>query len=176
MVSTVQTSANFKEDLNAVLLFFKGPSHPFKKRNKIFYQTVAAITFLLSVIVFFMHEWILIGVILSVAFVIYVISTVPPIDVEHKFTPLGVENAGAFYRWIELYAFWFEKKWDYEILVLQTRLPMPAQLRIVLKDTSKDKVKDIIGKYLLYYENPPKSFIDNVSDWFSTKFPLEPIT
>ena len=66
-------------DLNEVLLFWKSPSHPFKKRNRLFYQTVAAITFLLVVIVFFLREFILIGVILSIAFVVYAISSVPPV-------------------------------------------------------------------------------------------------
>ena len=94
-----------KPDLNEILLSWKSPSHPFKKRNRIFYQTVAAITFLLVVIVFFLHEFMLIGVILSVAFVVYVISTVPPVEVEHKVTPLGFENAGKLFRWMELYAF-----------------------------------------------------------------------
>src|SRR3989304_9772352 len=93
-----------RPDLNEILLSWKGPSHPFKKRNKIFYQTVAALTFLLVVIVFFLREFMLIGVILSITFVVYAISSVPPVEVEHKITPLGLENAGRLFRWIELAA------------------------------------------------------------------------
>lgn len=162
-----------KPDLNEVLLSWKSASHPFKKRNKIFYQTVAALTFLLVVIVFFLHEFMLIGVILSIAFVVYVISTVPPVEVEHKFTPLGFENAGRLFRWFELYAFWFEERWGYKTLVIQTRLPFPAQVRAVLGEVSEEKVKDIIGKYLLYMEKPPKSWTDNFSEWLNKKIPLE---
>lgn len=174
-----QTASAIKNqpDLNEVLLSWRSPSHPFKKRNRVFYQTVAAITFLLVVIVFFLREFMLIGVILSVAFVVYVISTVPPIEVEHKLTPLGFENAGRLFRWIELAAFWFEEKWGYKTLVMQTRLPFPAQIRAVLsKDTSEEKAKGIIGKYLLHLEKPPKSWTDNFSDWLSQKIPLETTT
>ncbi len=160
-------------NLNDILLSWKSPSHPFKKRDRVFYQTVAALTFLMVVIVLLLHEFMLIGVILSLTFVVYAISTVPPVEVEHKITPLGFENAGRFFRWVELVAFWFEEKWGNKTLVMQTRIPFPGQVRAVLKDTSEDKIKGVMGKYLFFLEKPPKSFVDNFSDWLSRKIPLE---
>lgn len=173
-MSTAAPSAiQNRPDLNEIILSWKSPSHPFKKRNRMFYQTVAALTFLLVVIVFFMHEFMLIGVILSISFVVYVISTVPPVEVEHKVTPIGIDNAGRLFHWTELYSFWFEEKWGSTIMVVSTRIPFPAQLRIVLGNTDKEKLKDVIGKYLLFIEKPPKSWADNFSDWLSNKIPLE---
>jgi hypothetical protein len=163
-----------KPNLNEILLSWKGPSHPFKKRDKVFYQTVAALTFLFVIIVFFLQEFLLIGVILSIAFVVYVISTVPPIEVEHKITPLGFENAGRLFRWVELYGFWIEKKWNYEILIIQTRLAFPGQVMAVLnKDVDEKQVKEVVGKYLLFMEKPPKSVVDSLSGWLTDKFPLD---
>ena len=115
----------------------------------------------------------LIGVILSISFLVYVISTVPPVEVEHKVTPLGFENAGRLFHWIELYSFWFEERWGYKILVIATRLAFPAQVRAVLHEMSQEKVKEIAGRYLLYLEKPPKSWADNFSDWINQKIPLE---
>lgn len=171
--ATVSGQLKDKPNLNEVLLSWKGPSHPFKKRNKVFYQTVAALTFLLVVIVFFLHEFMLIGVILSIAFVVYVISTVPPVEVEHKITPLGFENAGRLFRWMELYAFWFEEKLGYKTLVIQTRLPFPSQIRAVTGESKDGQLKEIIGKYLLFLEKPAKTWTDSLADWFSQKIPLE---
>lgn len=162
-----------KPDLNEILLSWKGPSHPFKKRNRVFYQTVAALTFLLVVIVFFLHEFMLIGVILSLAFVVYAISSVPPVEVEHKITPIGFDNAGRLFHWIELYSFWFEEKWGYKILVIATRLPFPSQVRAVLRDVTEEKIKEIVGRYLLYLEEPPKNWADSFSNWMNKKIPLE---
>ena len=162
-----------KPNLNEILLSWKSPSHPFKKRNRVFYQTVAALTFLLVVIVFFLHEFMLIGVILSVAFVVYAISSVPPVEVEHKLTPIGFENAGRIFHWIELYSFWFEEKWGYKILVIATRLPFPSQVRVVLHDVTEEKIKEIVGHYLLYLEEPPKNWADDFSNWLNKKIPLE---
>ena len=125
------------------------------------------------IIVFFLHEFLLIGVILSVAFVVYVMSTVPPVEVEHKITPLGFDNAGRLFRWQELFAFWFEEKWNQKLIVIQTRLPFPPQVRAVVKNIPDDKLKKIIGKYLQFMETPQKSWTDNMSDWLGRKFPLE---
>ena len=88
-------------------------------------------------------------------------------------TRVGVEHAGRVFRWIELAAFWFEEKWEQKILVVQTRLPLPAQLRIVLGDMPQEKIMENIGKYLLFIEKPPKTIVDNLSDWLSKTIPLE---
>ena len=162
-----------KPDLNQILIEWKSPSHPFKKRSKLFYQTVAAFTVLLVVIVFFLHEFLLIGVILSVVFVVYAIYSVPPIDINHKITPLGIENAGRLFRWQELYSFWFEEKWGKVMLVVATHLPFLSQIRAVIDRDSQDKIKQIVGKYLLFLEKPPKNVIDRLSDWISSNIPLE---
>jgi len=160
-------------NLNEILISWKSPSHPFKKRSRTFYQTVAAITFLLIVIVFFLNEFLLIGVILSVAFVVYALSSVPPVEVEHKITPLGFDNAGRFFRWIELVSFWFEEKWGQKILVIQTRLSFPLQIRVVIDEKLEVKLKEIIGRYLFFHEKAPRSWIENLYDWFSKKIPLD---
>jgi hypothetical protein len=160
-------------NLNEVLVSWEGPSHPFKRRNRTFYQTVAAITFLCVAIVFFLHEFLLIGVILSIAFVVYVLSTVPPVPVINKVTPLGFEHSGRLFRWMELSAFWFEKQWDETVLVVATRLPYPAQVRVVVKSVTTAKLKEVIGKYLEYKQKPPKNFIDRISDWLSQRIVLD---
>lgn len=164
-----------RPDLNEILLTWKSPSHPFKKRDRIFYQTVVAITFLLIVIVLFLHEFMLIGVILALAFLVYAISSVPPVEIEHKITPLGFDNAGRLFQWPELISFWFEEKWNNKILVIQTRIPLPGQIRVVIpSDVKTQKVKEIVGRYLLYLEKPPKNWSDKVTDWLNKKIPLEP--
>src|SRR4030067_3854703 len=165
MTDEIKKFLSQKPDLNQTLLEWESPSHPYKKRSKLFYQTVLAFTFLLVVIVFFLHEFLLIGVILSLVFVIYTIYSVPPIIVEHKITPLGINNAGRLFRWQELYAFLFEEKWEKTMLVVQTHLPLLSQIRALIDQNSEGKIKQILGKYLLFIEKPSKSVVDRLSDW-----------
>ncbi len=174
-MSALEKTAALKDkpNLNEVLLSWKSPSHPFVKRSPVYYQTLAALTFLFVVIVYFFHDYLLIGVILSIAFVVYIVSSVPPVEVKHEITPLGFRNAGRLFRWIELYAFWFEKKWNKEVLVIQTQLATPTQIRAVLENISKEQLKEVVGKYLLYLESPPKTFTDRFSHWLSKKIPLD---
>ena len=161
-------------DLNETLFSWKGPSHPFVKRGPIYYQTIAAITLLLSIITFFLfHDILMIGAILSVAFVVHVLSKAKPVEIEHKITRVGFDNAGRLYKWFELYAFWFETKWNQKVLVFQTRIPFPGQVRAVVNGVSEDKLKEVIGRYILYSKEPIKSWFDRASDWLSNKIPME---
>ena len=161
-------------DLNETLLSWKGPSHPFIKRGPIYYQTTAAITLLLSIITFFLfHDILLIGAILSIAFVVHALSKVKPVEIEHKITRMGFDNGGRLFKWFELYAFWFESKWNQKVLVFQTRIPFPGQVRAVVNGVSEDKLKEVIGRYILYSKEPMKSWFDRASDWLSNKIPME---
>jgi hypothetical protein len=160
-------------DLNEVLFSWKGPSHPFKKRNRIYFQTIIAMTLLLVAIVFFLNDFLLIGVILAISFLVYAISSVPPIEVEHKITPMGIDDAGRFFKWIDLSSFWFEEKWGQQVLVIQTHLTFPVQIRAVISKESISTIKDMIGKYLLFHSKPVKSFVDKISEWITAKIPLD---
>src|SRR4030067_3006442 len=82
-----------------VYLRWTSPSRLFKPRNREFFTNIGAIVFLLMVILVFAREFALIAAVLGVVFFIYVTSTVPPEDVEHRLTNLGLDSAGHFYRW-----------------------------------------------------------------------------
>jgi len=161
-------------DLNETLIAWKSPSHPYKKREPLFYQTLVAIAVLLSIVVFFLfHDILMIGVIVSVVFLVYALSKVEPVEVEHKITRFGFDNVDRLYKWIELYAFWFEKRWNHNVLVIQTRLPFPGQIRAVVSGVNEAKLKDVLGRYLLFSKEPIRTWMDRVSIWLSKKIPLE---
>lgn len=154
------------------LLVWKAPARPFKKRNKEYFTTIAAIVFLLIIILFFIKEWLLIGVIISLLFVSYVLATVPPEQVEHKITTRGITTGGKTYKWEIFTRFWFSKKWDHQTLHLETALVFPRQLQLILKGKSKEEVKKIVEKYLVF-EKPKTTTMDKAAKWLQEKVPLE---
>jgi hypothetical protein len=154
------------------LLVWQAAARPFKKRNREYYTTVAAIIFLLAVILIFLQEWLLIGVIISLGFLAYVLSSVPPPQVENKITTKGVVIENKRYDWNLLYRFWFSQRWGSEILNIETRLSFPRRLMLLLGKTDKNKVQKILEKYLIL-EKPQKTFIDKAGLWLQKKFPLE---
>ena len=101
---------------------WSSPSRLFKKRDREYFINIAAIVFLLSVILVFAREFVLIATVLSIVFLIYVLSTVPPEDVKHRLTSLGIESTGHFYRWEELADFWLEEQWGQTMIIVRPYL------------------------------------------------------
>ncbi len=154
-----------------VLLTWTSPSRLFKRRDKEYFTNIGAIVFLLIVILVFAREFLLIAAVVSVVFLIYVLSTVPPEDITHHITNLGIESAGHFYRWDELSEFWFESQWDQTML--QIRPLIGPRIILLLGHEHKDKVRELISEYITYRETPDKSWVDNAATWLSEKVPLD---
>jgi len=150
---------------------WSSPSRLFKKRDKEFFINIFAIVFLLSVILVFVREFVLIATVLSIVFLIYVLSTVPPEEVNHRVTNLGIESAGHFYRWEECADFWFEEQWGQHMLVL--RLFMAPRVIILLGSQPKDKMREYVAHHIPFREQPDRTWVDNAARWITEKIPLE---
>jgi len=135
-----------------VYVTWSSPSRLFKKRDKEFFVNILAIVFLLSVILVFVREFVLIATVLSIVFLIYVLSTVPPEDVKHRITNLGIESAGHFYRWEEFADFWFDEQWGQKMAVL--RPFMSPRIIILLGDQKSEKIREFIAQHIPPLEKP----------------------
>ena len=160
-----------KEKRQEVYLSWVSPSRLFKKRDKEYFTNVGAIVFLLIVILIFAREFLLIAAVVSIVFLIYVLSTVPPENIEHRITNLGIDSAGHFYRWEELAEFWFEEQWGQGMLII--KLQLSTRIIILLGNEDKGKIRELLVDHIPYRETPEKSWVDNAASWISKKVPLE---
>lgn len=160
-----------EEKREEVHLSWSSPSRLFKRRDKEFFTNIGAIVFLLTVILVFAREYLLIMAVLSIVFLIYVLSTVPPEEVLHRITNLGIESAGHFYRWETLAEFWFEEQWGQTLLIL--RPIFGSRIIILLGDQDKAKARQLIAKNIPFREQPEKTWVDNAASWLTKKIPLE---
>lgn len=163
---------NQKNESN-ILLQWSSPSRPFKKRDRDFFTTIGAMAFLIVVILFFMKEWLLIGAILALIFVVYVLNTIPPEEIKHEITTQGLISGQHNYKWEDLKEFWFYQKYGHETLLVQTKMRFPPRLIILLNGTDKEIIKKTLSPHLMYKEIPEKTWMDNAADWLSKKVPLE---
>ena len=168
----MDTSAKVNKE-NNVLLEWESESRPFRPRSKEFYKTAVAIVALVSIILVFIGEFLLIGVIIATFFVMYVLSTVPPEKIKHKFTTLGIETGDHFHKWEEMSQFWFDEKNGQKILVVKMLLGFPSHLQLLFGNVSEEKVREFLGNKIPFREKPEKTFLDNPSTWLSQKIPLE---
>ncbi len=159
------------EEQSEIYLSWTSPSRLFKKRDKEYFTNIGAIVFLLAVILVFAREFALIAALFAVVFFVYVTSTVPPEEIKHKLTNLGLETADAFYRWDDLVDFWFEEQWGQVMLVV--RPPVGVRLIMLLGDQDRDRIRDIVAKHIPFREKPEKSWLDNAASWVSKTIPLE---
>jgi len=155
-----------------ILLQWKAPARPYKKRNREYFTTIGAIVFLLAVILLFLKEWLLIGAIIAFAFLAYVLASVPPETISYKITTRGIEVADKQYSWERLGRFWFTKKWGSKVLHID-HWGLPTQLLLVYTTkVNKQELRKHLDKFL-YYQKPDKTPIDKAAEWLQKKVPLE---
>ncbi|MCH7951598.1 hypothetical protein IH980_02595 [Patescibacteria group bacterium] len=155
-----------------VLLTWKAPVRPFKKRDRDYYTTIAAIAFLVIIILGFLREFLLIAVVIAFAFVSYVFAAIPPEKTEHKLTNRGIRSADKLYRWIDLRRYWYSEKYGQRMVVVQTVMLFPGQLLLMLGNADEGKIKKIFNERLPH-EEPEPTFLDKSARWLSEKVPLE---
>lgn len=155
------------------LLSWEAPSRPFRKKDRSYYTTIAILVILLVLIAFLASEFLLIGALLSFAFVAYVLAFVPPHNVSYRISTQGITIGEDFYFWHFLDAFWFKEKEKQKVLHIQTRLRFPAQLMLVLGNEDEEKIKKTIARFLPYVEVPYKSWMEKWSESLQKHFPLE---
>lgn len=154
-----------------VVYEWTAPSRPFKKRNRQFYTTVGLITVLISMILFFAGQFLPIAVVISVAFLGYVLSSVPPESIKITITTYGIRYDNVLYYWEELGRFWFEERYEQPIVIVETAR-FPGRLTMLLGATPKTDLETLLSEVLLQ-QKPQDTFIDKSAKWLQEKIPLE---
>lgn len=154
------------------IYFWKAPLRAYKKRPAGVLRFYIAVSLLLSLIVFFFGDKILVLPIWAVMFLFYVLTITPPPEVENKITKFGIETAGNTFRWDFLSHFYFIRKFDYYVLVIVSVAPFYYHLYLVLRDEKDlhDLVK-ILSEHLVYQEHPRKTLVDKLTEWLTKLMP-----
>lgn len=156
-----------------VLTTWTAPERTFKTRDKEFWVTAIAILILVSVILFFVKEFFLILALMSLIFLYYVLSTVPPGNIRNKITTKGVYIGSTHcYNWDFLTRYWFKTQFDQTILSLETRVNFPRVIPLIVPSKHQKQIEKIMNKYLPYEESPP-GFVDKLTAWTLKRLPLE---
>jgi hypothetical protein len=155
-----------------ILLEWTSPSRPYKKRTREFYTTIGSIVFLISIILLLMNEILLIGVIISFAFLSYVLASHKPGDTTHQLTTKGIRTDGKLYSWDIIHSFWLKKEWDQELITCRLRNTMPGLIMLVIDEKNRAEIIKQIGEKVELIK-PTDTFVDKASRWLGDKIPLE---
>lgn len=158
-----------KKEEEKDLFVWRAPARPFKRRNREFYITLIAIAAVVGLILFLVEGFLPVILIISLVFLFYVMSTVPPEEIEYKVTTRGIKIADKRTDWNVMGRFWFSRRFDNDLLVVETFV-LPGRLEVVVKSEIKDELKKTLSEYLIHEEVPP-SVMDKAANWFSKKMP-----
>ncbi len=150
---------------------WEAATRPFKKRNRQFFTTIIIIALLVALILFFAGQFLPVAVVFAVTFLVYVSSVVPPEKITYKITTYGIRLEKNLYYWEELGRFWFEKKFDQDVLYIET-VRFPGRVTLVIEPDKKTSIKEILAEVLIE-EKPEPTPYEKVSNWLQKKIPLD---
>lgn len=159
-----------------VVFSWKAPLRPYKKRSRLVLRFYLAVALLLSLIVFFFGDKILLIPIWAVLFLFYVLTITPPPEVENKITKFGVETACVTLRWEALSHFYFTKRFGFYVLTLMGHAPYFYHTYIVVPhEEIKKNLILILSQRLIFKEKPHLSLTDRMVDWLTKLIPDEEV-
>jgi hypothetical protein len=157
-----------------VIYSWKAPLRPYKKRSKLILRFYVALSLLLSLIIFFFGDKILLLPIWSILFLFYTLTITPPPEVENKITTFGIESAGVIASWENLSHFYFGRRFGFDTLTIVSQPPFFYHFYLVIPNNEvKEKVFSILTQHLIYQEKPKKTLTDKIADFFLSLLPEE---
>ncbi|HWS48689.1 MAG TPA: hypothetical protein VN174_01395 [Candidatus Methanoperedens sp.] len=155
-----------------VLYEWEAAERAYQKKDKDFWVTAVAILILVSVILIFIKEFFLIMSLISVLFLFYALSSVPPGTIKNKLTNRGLYFGELKYEWKDLKKFWFKKSMSSDTINFATDLRFPRLITLVVNPKDINHLKEIVVKKIPMLETSP-TFVDRLTKWFADRLPLE---
>ncbi len=151
---------------------WKAPLRAYKRRSTSILRFYVALALLLSLIVFFFGDRVLLVPILTLLFLFCVLTITPPPEIENIITTFGIETAGVSLRWEFLSYFYYTRKFHFDVLTLVSHAPYSYHIFLIIpSDHIKSEVNAILIKHLMYVEKPQRGFTDKMVDWLSNLMP-----
>ena len=151
--STKVTNALISGDRDEDLIYkWNAPTRVYLKRDKQWYWTMLLIVLIVAVFLLYIKEYVLILVVLSILFVLYVSSIVPPENTEHQITTLGIRTLSELYTWDMLKDFWVSYKNGREVLNIDTNVTSPTRLIMLFSSEDKSKIIEALKKKIKYMD------------------------
>lgn len=158
-----------RRELEHVLVTWKAPGRPFKRRDRQYFVTIFAIAGIISLVIFLAEGLMPVILIISLVFLYYILSTVPPEEIEYKITTKGIKIADKLIEWQLLSKFWMGHRMDNEVLFFDT-FQIPGRIELVINSGIKNELEKEISAYIPL-EKAPDSTIDKLTSWVSQKLP-----
>ncbi|MFA7628171.1 MAG: hypothetical protein WCY37_02010 [Candidatus Dojkabacteria bacterium] len=158
---------------NIKLFEWTAPDRTPVKFEKKSFLIIIVMTLLFSLYLAIMKHYLLMVAIMSILFLLYVAGTTKPVKITHKITARGIDTGAKLYEWYMLKSFYFTKKEDQILLLVETNLNFPGVLTFLVNDNDKDPIFVLLQDKLLYKDIRKWKWLDKLS--YGEYIPLEKV-
>ena len=141
--------------------------------SKKFIRAFTIIGIFVGLLLLIMQEFFVILIIGSLIFVTQAMMKLPAEKIKYEVSSHGIAIGDSLYYWNKLVRFFFVVREGVEVVAIDTTLGFPGRIFISFNQADKEKIKQILTKYLHFLEVEPKTFFDNAYDRVVKRFSLE---
>jgi hypothetical protein len=135
-----------------VLYEWTSDQRAFRRLKKRQYLIVLASVVILMVALAILGQYWFMAALGALMFLLYAVGTVPPAQVTHVITNHGIETNNVKYEWDKLESYWFGKRDDQKYLNVETSIPFPGRLIMLVDDEQLMKVHEMLKTRLKYVD------------------------
>ena len=140
-----------KEVIQNIKLYdWEAPDRYEFKFNTKGFIIIVALSLVFILLLAILQHYLLMASIIALLFLVYVTGTTKPQIVKHIITARGIDTGNRLYEWFCLGDFYFTKKGEQLMLLVETRLRIPAVLIFLLNEKDKDAIFVLLQDKLLY--------------------------
>ena len=145
-------------------------THQYSRHNSRWFINSFLLVATIILILLFIKEFYIVAAVLAVAFVAYVLAAIPPELIENAITTQGINIGNHSYIWEELDEFWLTEKAGFVILHIDTFLSWPRRLFVLINEDDREKIRELIARYIPFREIPKTTWIDTLGETLSKGF------
>lgn len=150
---------------------WQAPTRPYKKHSEAFYRNIIVLVALISIILFFSNQIMLMIVVWAIAGLRLMMTWVPPQIENYQITTFGLRIGQELYYWEEMSLFWFtdvykQNQVNFEIARFPNRISLP------LGESDVELLREILVEVLVEGK-PQPTYYEQVAEWLSTTIPLD---
>jgi hypothetical protein len=160
-----------KVEKEKTLLAWMAKSRPYKPAEQQTKTVLVVLGVLITLVLAFAGERMLIVVLMAGAFFYYAWNKTPPEEVEFAITTKGVKAFGRTYVWQEMAFWWTEEKLMSQLVVISLNSGLVNRLYIPIEGVTMEQVTKVLGQYL-EMQKPAETPMDVMAKWVAEKFPL----
>lgn len=146
--------------------------YEFKFNSKPFLIVVVFSLFFILLLAILRNYFLMISIV-ALLFLVYVTGTTKPQIVKHKITARGFDTGGRLYEWYILKNFYFTKKGEQFMLLVETGLRFPAMLMFLINEKDIEVIFVLLQEKLLYKDIRKQGRLEKIN--YGEYIPLEKI-